>query len=201
MLELGDATYIDLARQALDVPEWDFTTVRVATALAEHGDYSGIPALKALYERAAEGIEPETGRAVVAFLAGEGSDFLSDRDAKQARLVRLRRQIADALAVIDQPESARVLANILDDEEDSVRSAAAYALGRMSEPSAAAGLAKAIGKDYGTIGSVSRNPVVHAYVVRRAASEHPGSREAQDVFAAAEASPFASVRFLALCAE
>lgn len=201
LLELDDTSHIDLARLALGNPEWGFTAVRVATALARHDDYAGIAVLERLYQKAAQGLEPEAGRAALAFLGGEGDLYLADRGERKARLIRLRRQIADALATIDQPESARVLADILDDDEDSVRSAAAYALGRMSEPSAAAGLAKAIGKDYGTISSASRNPVVHAHVARRAASEHPGSREAQEVLAAAKASPFTSVQFLALCAE
>jgi HEAT repeat protein len=200
LLQLGDTTYIDLARKALDVPEWDFTTVRVATALAEHGDYSGIPALKALYEKAADGIEPETGRAVAAFLAGTGNEFLSDRDAKQARLVRLRRQIADALATIDHADSGPVLAQMLDDSEPSVRTATAQALGRMSDASALPALAKAMTVDYGNIGEGSRNPTVLAYVARQAARNFPGESGTADVLGAATASKYASVEFLGLCA-
>lgn len=201
LLELDDTSHIDLARRALGNPEWEFTAVRVATALARHDDYSGIGVLERLYQKAAQGLEPEAGRAALAFLGGEGGLYLADRGERKARLIRLRRQIADTLATIDRPESAEVLATILDDEEDSVRSAAAYALARMSTPSAVTGLAKAIGKDYGTIGASSRNPVVHAHIVRRAASQHSGSQETREVIAAAKASTFTSVQFLALCAE
>jgi HEAT repeat protein len=201
LLELGDATHIDLAKNALGNPEWEFTAVRVATALARHADYSGIPTLERLYQKAAQGLEPETGKAVVAFLGGAGDVYLSNRGEQKDRLLRLRRQIADALATIDRPEATLVLENILDSPEDSVRSSAAYALARMSEPSAADGLAKAIGLDFGTIGKASRNPVVHAHLVRRAAAGHAGSDGAKKVVAAAKRSDFTSVQFLALCAE
>ncbi len=201
LLELGDASHIDLARKALGNPEWEFTAVRVATALAKHGDYSAIPALEKLYQKAAQGLEPETGKAVVSFLGGAGGLYLSDRGDRKNRLLRLRRQIADALATIDRPEATSVLEAILDAPEDSVRSSAAYALARMSEPSAAGGLAKAIGLDYGAIGKASRNPTVHAHLVRRAAAAHGASDGTKSVIATAKESPFTSVRFLALCAE
>jgi tetratricopeptide (TPR) repeat protein len=201
LLELGDASQIELARRALGNPAWEFTTVRVSTALAKHGDYSGIPALADLYEKAARGVEPETGKAVVAFLGGTGDLYLADRGERTNRLLRLRRQIAAALATIDQPESTPVLEAILDASEDSVRSSAAYALARMRDPSASRGLAKAIGLDYGTIGDSSRNPVVHAHLVRSAAALHGGSEANDTILDRAKQSSFASVQFLALCAE
>ena len=198
LLELDDTTHIELARQALANPTWDFTAVRVATALAKHGDLSGIPPLQKLYERAARGLEPETGKAVVAFLGGAGDLYLTDRGNREQRLVRLRRQIANAMATIDKPESVPVLVGILDDSDESVRSAAAYALARMTEPTAASGLAKAIQVDYGAIGQVSRNPTVHAHIVRRAAAAHPESAETRAVLDSGKASSSVSVRFLAL---
>lgn len=201
LLELDDTTHIELARQALNNPQWDFTAVRVATALAEHGDLSGIPALQRLYDRAAQGLEPETGKAVVAFLGGAGDLYLADRGDREQRLVRLRRQIANALATIDEPESVPLLVKILDDPEDSVRSAAAYALARMSEPAAASGLAKAIRVDYGAIGQASRNPTLHAHIVRQAAAMHPESDETRTVLESGKSSEAVSVQFLALSEE
>ena len=159
-----------------------------------------VTALKALYEKAADGIEPETGRAVAAFLAGTGNEFLSDRDAKQARLVRLRRQIADALATIDHADSGPVLAQMLDDSEPSVRTATAQALGRMSDASALPALAKAMTVDYGNIGEGSRNPTVLAYVARQAARSFPGESGTAEFLGAATASKYASGEFLGLCA-
>jgi tetratricopeptide (TPR) repeat protein len=141
LLELGDSSHIDLAHTALGNPDWEFTAIRVATALAEHGDFSGIAALEKLYQKAAQGLEPAAAKAVVAFLGGAGDLYLSDRGEKEQRLLRLRRQIAGALATIDRPEGISVLMTILDDSDESVRTAAAYALARMSEPSAALGLA------------------------------------------------------------
>jgi HEAT repeat protein len=200
LLELGDATHIELARAALANPSWDFTAVRVATALAKHGDLSGIAALERIYQRAAQGLEPETGKAVVAFLGGAGDLYLADRGDREQRLIRLRRQIANALATIDEPESVPLLATILEDSDESVRTAAAYALARMSDPAAVAGLVKAIAVDYGAIGQVSRNPAVHAHIVRSAAV-HADVPETRAVLETGKASSSVSVQFLALAEE
>jgi len=199
LLELDDAAHLELVRGALGRPEWEFTTVRMATALARHGDNSGIPALGRLYEKAAQGLEPETGKAVLAFLAGEGEEWGSSREEKQRRLVRLRLQIADALAVIDQADTAALLGKMLDDAEASVRVAAAYALARMSDPAAAAGLAKAVAVDYGASGESSRNPTVHAHLVRQAALRFAGEAATRSLVDTAKSSSYTSVRFLAAC--
>jgi len=199
MLELGDTSKIELVRAALAKPDWQFTVVRVATALAEQGDLSGIPALEGLYAQAVRGVEPDRPGAVLAYLAGEGAAYESDRAAAEWRLIRLRGQIADALATIDRPEAAAVLVTLLDDPEPSVRANAAYALARMSDPSAAPGLAKALGVDYGTIGQASRSPAVHAHVLRRVTGSFEGETAAKKALAAARESPYLSVRFLALC--
>ena len=45
-----------------------------------------------------EGVEPDWGKASLAFLAGEGAGYQSGEKAKKARLIRLRRQIAWALS-------------------------------------------------------------------------------------------------------
>ncbi len=198
MLELGDTSSIDLARAALEKPEWEFTTVRIATALARHGDESGIAALDRLYDRAAQGIEPETGKAVLAILAGEGAEYSASQEAKDARLLRLRRQIADALAQIDRPASVPVLTKMLGDKEASVRSSAAYGLARMDDSAAVGALAEAIAGDYDDA-ERSRNPVVHAHLARRAGERLASEPDAAAVVEAARKSPFASVKFLGLC--
>ena len=198
MLELGDTSKIGLVRSALGNPDWEFTTVRIATALARQGDLSGIPALESLYSKAVKGIEPTPGKAMLAYLAGEGAAYRSGKDAAEWRLIRLRGQIADALAAIDRPESAEALIPILDDPEPSVRASAAYALARMSEPSAAAGLAKALTVGYGEIAGASRDPVVHAHVLRRLTGRFRDEPAAEQGLATAKESPYLSVRFLAL---
>jgi tetratricopeptide (TPR) repeat protein len=199
LLELGDTSHVGLAKAALGNPDWSFTTVRIATALAKNGDYSGVPALDGLYTSAASGIEPDWGQATLAHLAGEGSEYESGERAKRARLIRLRQQIAGALATIDQPQCVPVLAKILGDEEPSVRVAAAYGLGRMTTPDAAVGLTKAMATDFGAVEGRSRNPVVHAHVVRIANARFAQEESSRGVIEAGQASQFDSVRFLSLC--
>jgi len=201
MLELGDTSRIDLARAALTRPEWGFTVVRVSTALAEHGDTSGVPALDALYKQAAQGIEAQPGKAALAYLAGEGVQFENSQSAKKARLLRLRRQIAGALSTIDTAESAAVLTSMLEDGEPSVRASAAYGLADMTDPAAAAGLARAMRVDYGTVSDVSRSPVVLAHVVRRSRSRFSGEPATEEVLQSGLESSVASVKFLAQCAK
>lgn len=201
MLELGDTSRIDLARAALTRPEWGFTVVRVSTALAEHGDYSGVAALQSLYDQAAQGIEAQPGKAALAYLAGEGIQYENNQSAKKARLLRLRRQIAGALSTIDTAESAAVLTSILEDDEPSVRASAAYGLADMTDAAAAAGLVRAMQVDYGTIGDVSRNPVVTAHVVRRSESRFSGEPSTDEVQQAGLASSVVSVKFLARCVQ
>jgi len=198
LLELGDTTHVGLVRAALGNPAWEFTLVRVATALAKHEDFSGVAALDKLYRKAAQGLEPEPVKAVVAFLGGEGDLYLADRGERKQRLLRLRRQIADALATIDRPECTPILVAILDDGDASVQSAAAYALARMRDPSAADGLAKAIRIDYGSVNGSSRNRVIHAHLVRSAAAHQSRTKGARAVVAHAKTSSFPSVQFLAL---
>ena len=131
--------------------------------------------------------------------AGEGGQYQSGEKAKKDRLIRLRRQIAWALAEIDQPAGVSVLISILGDVEPSVRSAAAFGLAGMDTPEAAAGLAEAMAVDYGTIGEASRNPVVQAHIARAAQKRFAGDEETARVTEAGFASPYASVRFLVLC--
>ena len=125
LLELGDTSQVKTAKAALGNPEWAFTTVRIATALAENGDFAGIPTLKTLYTSAASGVEPDWGKAALAYVAGDGAHYESGEKAKRARLIRLRRQISSALAEIDQPQCVPIMITILGDAEASVRVAAA----------------------------------------------------------------------------
>lgn len=199
LLELGDASQIMLAKSALGNPEWAFTAVRIAEALALHGDYSGVPALAGLYESAAKGVEPDWGKAAVAFLAGEGAEFESGEKARKARLIRLRQQIATALSVIDQPSCVPVLTTMLSDVEPSVRIASAYGLARMRTPDAASGLAAAMTVDYDTDADSSRNPVVQAHLVRAANARFPDHQSTPSLIETGLTGPFNSVRFLCLC--
>jgi HEAT repeat protein len=199
LLELGDTSQIQLAKAALGNPEWAFTTVRIATALAKNGDYSGVPALATLYENAAKGVAPDTGKAVLAFLAGEGAQYQNDKASQKARLIRLRQQVASALANIDRPECVPQMVSMLTDSEASVRMATAYALARMGVSEAASGLNEVMNTDFGMSNNRSRNPAVHALAVRRAAARFADDQAGAAAVTSGASSTFASVKFLSLC--
>lgn len=194
LLELDDTSGIAAVRAALAQTDWEFTVVRVSTALARHGDTSGVSALARLYAKAAEGLTPATGKAVMAFLGGRGEQHEASREAREAELRRLKVEIATALGDIGGAESVAVLERMLADEDRSCRRAAAHALIRRDEPEALTALARALDVDYGPA-----NPSVHARIVRRAAHAAPSSTAAE-VLAAGERSRYPAVRFLALCA-
>ncbi len=195
MLELGDTTHVDLVKSSMSVPEWDFTAVRAATALAKNDDYAGVAALDAVYDRAVAGEEASPGLELIAYLAGEGASWEANEDARRRRSISLRRQIASALGAMDRDDCVPLLEKMLSDDEESVRVGAAYALTLMACKSAAPAHASAIAVDYGSIGERPRNPVVHARITRHAGAAFPD--ESHGVISVAEGSPYASVRFLA----
>ncbi len=198
MLDLGDASHVDLVKASLRVPEWDFTAVRAAETLARRGDYSGAAALGAVYDRALGGTEASPGAELVALLSGSGSEWANDREARLARLVRLRVQIAEALGRMNRADAVPLLEKMLGDPAASVRVAAAHALASMTDKAAAAGLAKAYEADYGKSGSGSRNPVLHAEIVRAAGVRFSGAPSTRTLLAGASKSAYPSVKFLAL---
>ena len=192
MLELGDGSHIDLVRESLTVPEWDFTSVRAALALAKHGDFSGVAALAEVYDRARSGDEASPGRELLAYLSGEGASWEANKKAQHARSIALRRQIASALADLDLSDGVPLLVRMLDDDEDSVRIGTAYALTRMKCDGTSGGLEKAMGVDYGDAGKSSRNPIIHARLVR-----HAGALDASSAIGKGLESPYVAVKFLA----
>lgn len=198
MLELGDKSHIDLVKASMSVPEWDFTAVRAAEALARNGDYSGIGALGPVYDRALAGTESSAGAELLALVSGSGSEYSMDREAKLARLTRLRVQIADVLGEMNRADAVPLLEKMLADPAASVRVAAAHSLTSMTDKAAARGLAKAYDVDYGKSGSGSRNPVMQAAIVRAAGVRFPGDPATKTLLASAAKSSYPSVKFMAL---
>jgi len=197
LLELGDASKADLARAALGNDDWAFTAVRITTALAKHGDYSGVPVLARLAEKAARGAVSSPGKEFAAFLAGTASEHQSEHN----RLIRLQRQIASGLARVDRPECVPVVAGMLSSGEPAVRTSAAYALGRMTDEAALDGLRAAVDVDYGQVGGRSVTPGVRAHVVRQAVAHFPDDERTAALLAHAAGSGDPSVAFLALAAQ
>ncbi len=182
LYRLGDDSHVDLINKALQSREWDYTTLRIAEAFAEKGDFSGVPALKALYAEAVTRADK------------------AKKDSEQAQLRRLRSGIAYALARIDRDDCAPIAAEILGDKDASVRTAAAYALASMSGAKIAPGLVMSLAIDYGETDSGSRTPIVHAHVARSAAAKIGTTPELSSVLDKAAESSLTSVKFLALSA-
>jgi hypothetical protein len=183
LLELGDTTGIEIARQALGNGKWLRTRLRAAEALAGRGDLSGIPVLKALTE--------DTG------LWKKAADIALGRfrDPEDVKAV-----VAASLGRIDKPEGAEILVGLLDDKSDEVRTAAAYALARMKDKSALLGLARGLSVDFGKDGSRVRTPEVHAHLLRMALLHFPKAPKTSEIAKLASQSEIVSVRFLALVA-
>jgi len=183
LLDLGDRSAIDVVRKALAREQWPFTRMDAAVALARAGDRSGVPVLKTL-------IEAKGG-----WKSAAGEVLFGRRKPDPETL---RSAAAEALGRVDHAEAVPLLLTLLDDRTDTVRTSAALALAHMTDPAALEGLAKALTVDYGKQDDRSRNPVVHARVVR-AAARFTDPR-AGSVIAEGTRSTIPSVRFLALAA-
>jgi HEAT repeat protein len=183
LLELGDQSSIDVVRKALTREQRPFTRMDAAVALAHAGDLSGVPVMNTLM----------TAKGGWKSAAGE---VVFGRRKPDPETVRSA--VAEALGRIDHADAVPLLVTLLDDRADVVRTSAALALARMTAPAALEGLAKALTVDYGKEADRSRNPVVHARVVRAAA--RAADPRAGSVLAEGARSPIPSVKFLALAA-
>lgn len=192
MLELGDTSKIGLVKKSLETPEWDYTAVRIAEALAKHGDLAGLPVLEQLITR-----RPPVRSAGVQLLSALAGQQDTSKDERR-RLADLRIQIGNALARIDKPEAVPLLRTLLRDENIHVRSTAALALTRMTIADALDGLADAAVANYGAANGRSRTPETQAHVIRLAAMRFPADPRTAAILQAATSSPSPSVQFLAL---
>ena len=102
---------------------------------------------------------------------------------------------AEALADIDHADAAAML---LTDKSPRVRLSAASTLNHMTNAAAVEPLAAALDVDYGADDGRSRNPQVHAHVVRALARWLPSDPRARVAVEKAGGSSIASVKFLAL---
>lgn len=183
LLEMGDASSIDVVKAALTNKDWLHTRMEAAVALAGQGDTSGLPVLQSLTE----------GQGLLKSAVDLAFGSYKDPEA-------MRTAVADALARTNRPEAVPILTRLLSDKSDRVRLAAAYALLRMTDPSTLDGLSAALSGDYGKENGGSRNPQVHAALLRAATLRLPQDARTADMLKRGADSPFVSVRFLALAA-
>ena len=195
LLEFGDTTYIALVKSSLNNPEWDFTAVRIVEALAKNGDYSGLSVLQQLIEKRPP--KKSSAMKIMGALAGQADDT----KAKEQRLARLRIQVGDALARINQDDCVPLLELLLNDQDKYVRSNAALALTRMTKVSALNGMVKAMNVDYGIANEESRNPNIQAHIVRMASMRYPSDSTTKEIQKMGASSAYPSVAFLSVVSQ
>lgn len=183
LLDLGDATGIEIARQALQNEKWLRTRLEAAEGLAAHGDLSGVPVMKTLIED--RGFFKQLG----------------DMSLGQYRTPEeLRTAVVSSLADMDRPEGVDLLLDLLGEKSDEVRTAAAYALGRMKNPRTVEGLKRGLSVDYGKEGARLRSPQVRAHLLRMALLNFGKDPQTKAMVDEAAGSEFLSIKFLALVA-
>jgi HEAT repeat protein len=183
LLQLGDDSHLDVVRAALDNKDWLHTRLEAAAVLAARKDYSGLPVLRALTEN------PGLLKSAADLALG------TYRDPEAVRIA-----VAGTLGRIDHADAVPILVGLMADKSPEVRLAAAYALAGMTDPAALDGLAKAVEADYGKDEGRSRNPELHAHVLRAAAARFPKDPRTAALLGKGSQSAFVSVKFLALAA-
>jgi HEAT repeat protein len=183
LLELGDKSAIEIARSALNNTGWTHTRLRAAEALAKHGDLSGVVVLKAM------AADPNFLKKATDVATGRSIDHGALREA-----------IAGSLGRMNHADCVPLLTALLDDKSADVRTAAAFALARITDAAALDALPKALDADYGKDGARARTPEVRAHLVRTAAARFPKDPRTTGLLQKAAQSELATVRFLALVA-
>jgi HEAT repeat protein len=111
---------------------------------------------------------------VADFAFAERDRHLQRADERARRTALFRWQLADALQGVDSPDALPILSRLLELDDASVRLSAARALLGQSSPQAADLLARALALDFGEEDGVSRNPEVHAALLRALVTEFAG---------------------------
>ncbi len=130
----------------------------------------------------------------------ERDRILARKTERDLKTDQFRWQLADSAGELDDPGCVSLLAPLLRDEEPSVRLSAASAILSQSDPGAADLLFRALTQDYGAEQGVSRNPEIHAAIVRRLIRVFPDHPATTQALGQARESPFPSVQLLALAA-
>ena len=184
LLDLGDKSGAEVARMALNNDKWLSTRLEAIEGLAANGDFSGLPVLEKLV--ADKNLFKKAGDLAL-------GKFRSAAAVKAA--------VAGSIADMDRAEGVDLLLRLLGDESDEVRTAAAYAFGRMKTPRAVEGLLAGLAVDYGKDRGRLRSPDVKAHLLRMALLRFPRSPKTRETITAAKDSEFLSVRFMAAAAQ
>jgi HEAT repeat protein len=202
LLELGDVSQLAAVEAALAKEDWaldprGFRSVwrairpllqAVASSLAT----GGLAAPSAL-QQAKQAVQ-----VVGNLVQGERSRHLAKAGQREAAVAQLRWQTADALVAANAPSGARILEGLLSSPDDATRLSAAFALARLDQPGAIAGMARAFPLDYGVEDGVPRTPEVRAALLRAALLRFPGDPRTVEMLALGKTDEDAAVRVVAL---
>lgn len=170
LYELGDHSQLDVLAALTDETDWNFGR---GTAGAW---YKRLKPLLWEGTKMAAGLPSDTqriARLVAGFALAERNRHLTRADERTRRTAQYRWQLADALADSDQPEALPVIRQLLEFDDASVRISAARALFGRTEPGAVDLLAYAMELDYGQEDGVSRDPEIHAALLRDLVTRFP----------------------------
>lgn len=174
LYELGDYNQIDELAALTDKTDWNFGRGTVGAW------YKRLKPLLWEGAKMAAGLPSDTQR-IAKLLAGfafaERDRHLARADERTRRTAQYRWQLADALAESDQPEALPVIRELLAFDDESVRLSAARALIGRTEDGVARLLNRAMELDYGQEGGVSRNPEIHAALLRDLITRFPDHPE------------------------
>lgn len=193
LVELGDRSAIPRLEPAVEQERWD---------LGRRAPGFWYRLLKPVVWEAAEiaaGLPSEDTAQVVLDFAFAARDRSIRRQAEQERRTsRLRWQIADSLGTVDAAAAVPLLVRLLEEDEESVRLSAVWALLAQTGPPAAAPKARALALGYGEEAGVPRSPEIRASILRNLARIHPDHPATARALAGADRFADPSVRFLAL---
>lgn len=178
LYELGDRSQLDELEALIGKTDWNFG---LGTAGAW---YKRLKPLLWEGAKMAIGLPADTqkiARMVAGFAFAERDRYLTRANERVRRTAQYRWQLADALADVDAPDSLPVLGRLLEMDATSVRLSAARALMGQTSPATADLLARAVDLDYGAEDGVSRNPEIHAALLRELVGRFPESPQTQAV--------------------
>jgi len=170
LYELGDHSQLRELAALTYKSDWDFGRNTAGTW------YKRLKPLLWESAKVAAGVPADTqrmARMVAGFALAERDRFRARADERTRRTAQYRWRLADALATSNQAEALPLILALLEFDDESVRISAARALIGRSDEGAPAALAEALGFDYGEEDGVSRNPEIHAALLRDLVTRFP----------------------------
>ncbi len=195
LLEAGDPVHADVVERHLDHPDWVFLVPRMAAALARGGTSADVvSALAGAYQKILRGL---TGLDIaLEILGGNPASLISEKEMRRARAQWGKVAIIDTLDEQGGDEAAKVLADIVADEDRVVAASAALALVHSDTPEASRYWRALLARDFDSEG-MPRNEAIRAELALAAAGRAASDPLAAELLAELAASSDLSVSLLA----